>query len=179
VSLAATLRTLVVLSVAVVLSSAETRRTEAVPEHGSFTISFPSAWRYATEPSPEEGAARTMRLEPADDDRFLLRATAVWVPLGRRDAAQAASWMRFRLHGQTVELEIPVREFQGSRNTVYWFVATNRAPEPGAYEAMVQGATIVGELFVGFTLLYHPGDQVETDQVLKALGDARHLPHAP
>ncbi len=151
-----------------------TTRKVAVPEHGSFEISLPSAWRYSTEPTPE-GGGDTLRLEPASGSRFLLMATPVWVPEGNRDARNAATWMRVRLHNQTVEQEIPIEEFKGSRNTVYWFHATNKYPGPGEHEAMVQGAAMVGELLVGFTLLHHAGALPERTAVLKALGDAKHL----
>ncbi len=154
--------------------AAHTTRTVAVPEHGAFEISLPSAWRYSTEPTPE-GGGDTLRLEPPSGSRFLLMATPVWVPEGNRDARNAATWMRVRLHNQTVEQDIPIEEFRGSRNTVYWFHATNKYPGPGEHEAMVQGAAMVGELLVGFTLLHHTGALPERAAVLKALGDAKHL----
>jgi hypothetical protein len=165
---------LVILAVPCLASAVDTTRKVAVPEHGAFEISLPSAWRYSTEPTPE-GGSDTLRLEPPTGTKFLLRATAVWVPEGNRDARSAARWMRVRLYNQTVEQDIPIEEFKGSRNTVYWFAATNKNPEPGEHEAMVQGATMVGELLVGFTLLHHAGNLPERAAVLKALGDARHL----
>jgi hypothetical protein len=151
-----------------------TRRSVPVPDHGSFEIALPTAWRYSTEVTPQ-GGADTLRLDPAEGNRFVLWATPAWVPLDKRDGHEAANWMRVRLHGQTVEQEIPIQEFKGTRNRVFWFQATNKAPEPGERAAMVQGVTIVGELMVGFTLQYYPGELPERDQVLKALGEARHL----
>jgi len=151
-----------------------TTRKVAVPDHGAFEIALPSAWKYSTEPTPE-GGGDTLRLEPASGDKFLLMATPVWVPEGNRDARSAATWMRVRLHNQTVEQEIPIEEFHGSRNVVYWFSATNKYPGPGEHEAMVQGATMVGQLLVGFTLLHHSGIVNERSAVLKALGEAKHL----
>lgn len=155
-------------------SAADTTRTVTVPEHGSFEISLPSEWKYTTEPTPQ-GGGDTLKLEPSQGDRFVLMTTAMWTPEGNRDAKEATKWMRVRLHNQTVELEIPIQEFKGSRNTVYWFRATNKNPSPGEHEAMVQGAAIVGELLVGFTLLHHPGSLPEKDEVLRALGGAKHL----
>ncbi len=165
---------LVVLAVPVLALAADTPRKVSVPQHGDFEISLPSGWKYSTEPSPE-GGAETIKSEPAQGDRFVLMTTAVWVPETNRNAKEAATWMRVRLHNQTVEQEIPIQEFKGTRNTVYWFRATNKNPTPGEHEAMVQGATMVGELLVGFTLLHHPGSLPEKDEVLKALGEAKHL----
>lgn len=174
-SLAAAVRScLVILAVPVVAAAGDTTRKVAVPEHGSFSISLPSVWRYSTEATPM-GGADTLRLEPPTGTRFLLMATPVWVPEGNRDAKSAAGWMRVRLHNLTVEQDIPIEEYKGSRNTVYWFAATNKNPGPGEHEAMVQGAAMVGELLVGFTLLHHTGSLPERAAVLKALGDARHL----
>ncbi len=164
---------LVLLALPVLAVAAETKRKVAVPDHGAFEISLPSGWKYSTEASPE-GGGETLKLEPPQGDRFLLMTTAVWVPEGNRNAKDAATWMRVRLHNQTVEQEIPIQEFKGSRNTVYWFRATNKNPTPGEHEAMVQGAAMVGELLVGFTLMHHPGSLPEKDQVLQALGSALH-----
>ncbi len=174
-SFAAAVRaSLVLLAVPALASADGTARKVTVPEHGAFEISLPSGWRYSTEPSPE-GGGDTLRLEPPTGDRFLLMATPVWVPESNRDARSAATWMRVRLHNQTVEQDIPIEEFKGSRNTVYWFTATNKNPAPGEPEAMVQGVAMVGELMVGFTLLHHAGSLPERVEVLKALGSARHL----
>ncbi len=178
-SFAAAVRaSLVLLAVPALASADGTARKVTVPEHGAFEISLPSGWRYSTEPSPE-GGGDTLCLEPPTGDRFLLMATPVWVPESNRDARSAATWMRVRLHNQTVEQDIPIEEFKGSRNTVYWFTATNKNPAPGEHEAMVQGAAMVGELLVGFTLLHHDGSIPERVEVLKALGSARHVTSAP
>ncbi len=152
----------------------DTKRNVVVPEHGSLEILFPSAWRYSTESTPS-GGAETLRLDPAKGNRFVLLATPAWVPVEKRDAREATMWMRTRLHAQTVEEDIPIEEFQGGRNKVFWFKATNRWPGAGEHPAMVQGVAIVGELMVGFTLLHYPGDLPERDLVLKALSEAKHL----
>jgi hypothetical protein len=166
-----------VLSLACARQGSTTRKV-AVQDHGSFEIALPSAWRYTTEKTPE-GGADTLRLEPPTGSAFLLMATPAWVPESLRDARTAATWMRVRIFNQTVEVEIPIEEFKGSRNVVYWFASTNKNPGPGEHEAMVQGAAMVGELLVGFTLLHHPGDLPERDAVLKALGDARQAAASP
>lgn len=165
---------LIALLLPALASAAETTRRVAVPEHGAFEITLPSDWRYSTEASPG-GGGDTLKLEPAQGERFVLYITAAWVPEGNRDAKEAAKWMRVRLHNQTVELEIPVQAAKGTRNTVHWFRATNKNPTPGEHEALIQGAAMVGELLVGFTMLHHPGNLPERDAVLKALGAAKHL----
>ena len=165
---------LLALSVPALALAGDTKRSVEVPEHGAFEIALPSSWRYSTETTPQ-GGAETLRLDPSKGNRFVLLATPAWVPVDQRDGRDKAMWMRVRLHGQTVEQDIPIEEFQGSRNKVFWFKATNRAPSAGEHPALVQGVAVVGELVVGFTLLYYPGDLPERDVVLKALGDAQHL----
>lgn len=165
---------LVALALPVLALAGDTKRSVSVPEHGAFEIALPSAWRYTTESTPE-GGAETLRLDPEKGNRFVLLATPAWVPVKDRDGRDKAQWMRVRLHGQTVEQDIPIEEFQGTRNKVFWFKATNRWPSAGEHPMMVQGVAIVGELMVGFTLLHYPGDLPERDLVLKALGDAQHL----
>lgn len=165
---------LVALAVPALALAEDAKRSVPVPEHGSFEIAVPSAWRYSTESTPQ-GGAETLRLDPEKGNRFVLLATPAWVPEEKRDGKEAAQWMRVRLHGQTVEQDIAVEEYQGARNKVFWFKATNRAPGAGEHPAMIQGVAIVGELMVGFTLLHFPGDLPEREMVLKALGEAKHL----
>jgi hypothetical protein len=165
---------LVALVLPVLALAGETKRTVVVPDHGMFEILLPSAWRYSTESTPS-GGAETLRLDPAKGNRFVLLATPAWVPADKRDGREAAMWMRVRLHSQTVEEDIPIEEFEGGHNKVFWFHATNRWPSAGEHPAMFQGVAIVGELMVGFTLLHYPGDVPERDMVLKALSEAKHL----
>jgi hypothetical protein len=182
-SLAAARRALL-LAVALPALAADTTRRVTVPQHGELEIALPAVWRYSTEesPTPPPKADKvppqqgdTLRLEPERGTKFLLMATPAWVPRQDRDAMQATGWMKARILNQTVEGDPPIQVFKGSRNTVYWFRATNKNPNPGEHDRMVQGAAVVGELLVGFTMLYHPGDLPERDVVLKALGDARHV----
>lgn len=183
-SLAAARRVLLLaLAIPALVAAADTKRHVAVPAHGELEVALPAGWRYTTEPTPggaldDQGKEAppqgdTLRLEPEQGTKFLLRATPAWMP--KADAKQAAGWMKARVFNQTVEGDPPIQEFKGSRNVVYWFKATNKNPVPGEHDRMVQGAAVVGELLVGFTLLYHPGDLPERDVVLKALGDARHI----
>jgi hypothetical protein len=176
---------LVAVAVPALAGAADKTHRLAVPDHGELHIALPAAWRASTEAPraaapaddgttlPPEG--ETLRIEPEQGTKFLLLATPAWVPADARDARKAAGWMRTRLHNQTVETDIPVEEFKGTRNLVYWFHATNKNPAPGEHDRMVQGATVVGELLVGFTMLYHPGELPERDVVLKALGAAQHV----
>ncbi len=171
---------LVILAVPCLASAADTTRKVEIKDHGSFEISLPSGWKYSTEPTPDvEAGGDTITLAPPTGEKFLLKATPVWVPETHRDAKEAAGWMRVRLYNQTVEQDIPIEEYKGSRNTVYWFASTNKNPEPGEHEAMVQGVAIVGELMVGFTLLHHTGTLPERLVVLKARGNARHVAAVP
>jgi hypothetical protein len=180
---------LVALLVPALAGAADTTRRLAVPDHGELELALPAAWRESTEaprppaadrngnPLPQEG--ETLRVEPEQGTKFLLMATPAWVPPESRDARKAAGWMKTRLHNQTVETDPPIEEFKGSRNVVYWFHATNKSPRPGEHDRMVQGAAVVGELLVGFTLLYHPGELPERDVVLRALGGARQVAPKP
>jgi hypothetical protein len=184
-------RAALVAAVLPALAAAEVETTHRlqVPEHGVLELALPAAWRSSTEDAvasaPDEHGnvappqGETLRIEPAQGTKFLLMATPAWVPASDRDAKKAVGWMKTRLLNQTVEGDPVVEEFKGSKNVVYWFRATNRDPLPGEKDRMIQGAAVVGELLVGFTLLYHPGDLPERDVVLKALGGARHVGSKP
>lgn len=163
------------------LASAGTSYKVSVPDHGTLEVDIPSAWRVSQEPS-DPGWGDTMRIAPPEGSTFSLLITPVWVPENQRDAQEATMWMRTRLHGQTNEQDTTLQVLKGPRNTVYWFAVTNRFPAPAAYNMMVQGSTMVGELLVGFTFLFHADTTDEGQAVIKAqilsvlssLGDAKH-----
>jgi hypothetical protein len=55
------------------------------------------------------------------------------------------------------------------------FSATDRAPEPGGYLYMTQGAAAVGDLLVPFTILTNAGQKETVRGALKMIAAAEQL----
>ena len=73
---------------------------------------------------------------------------------------------------QAVEKKIEVKELKGLANTGYYFAATDRAPKPGEFKTMNQGAIGVGDLRVAFTILTNDGQDAIVKEALSMLAAA-------
>jgi hypothetical protein len=150
------------------LSSGPKEHVVEVPGHGGLAFDLPAGWD--VRPGEPEEERRTVELGP-EDRRFVALLTVfpnrpeapdaepldtarLFAELARRSAAPGA-----------LEGEVPLVELAGPVARGYWFEATDRALEgkaPGAdeYRHLVQGAAVVGDLLVAFTLLDNaPGPQ--------------------
>ncbi len=164
--------------------ASDERTAFEVPGHGALEISVPPGWT-ATVEAGEPPAPRTIKLAgPAG--AFVALLSPFWNPgepegaPARSDNAQlfAEIARRGALAG-SVEREIPLEELVGDGVHGYWFAATDRelvskAPGPGEWKHLVQGAAAVGPLLVAFTLLDNaPGPQ--RDELLGVVRGARHV----
>ncbi len=155
-----------------------------VQGHGALEIEVPPGWTASVEKG-EPPAPRTIRLA-GPGGAFVALLSPFWNPGepenadSRADSAQlfAEIARRGALAG-SVEREIPLEELVGDGVRGFWFAATDRelsgrAPGPGEWRHLLQGAAAVGPLVVAFTLLDNaPGPQRE--QFLALVRGARHV----
>ena len=155
-----------------------------VPGHGALEVAVPPGWTADVE-AGEPPAPRTIRLS-GPGGAFVALLSPFWNPSepegseSRVDNAQlfAEIARRGALAG-SVEKEIPLEELVGNGVHGFWFAATDRdlagrAPGPGEWRHLIQGAAAVGPLVVAFTLLDNaPGPQRE--QLLGLVRGARHV----
>jgi hypothetical protein len=77
---------------------------------------------------------------------------------------------------QAVEKDLPVREFRSSSVFGNYFSATDRAPKPGEYKYLTQGAATVQGLAFTFTILSNDDSRVAVESALRMIEAARREP---
>lgn len=153
-----------------------TRRKIALPSHGALVITSPSAWRVsATRPS--EDALPIIELSPESGESFSVQIKVSWPgdpkllePYQVRDAVEAA---RGKAGGSTPESEI--RELHGDNLSGYYFSAVEKHPKRGEWPYMTQGAAILQDLLLSFTILSNDSAQPEVLETLEMLRSATKL----
>ena len=77
---------------------------------------------------------------------------------------------------QSVEKTLAIRDLAATNGQGYYFLATDRAPAPGEWKYLTQGAVGVGSVLVVFTILTNDG---QDDIAAAALDMVRHATLQP
>lgn len=72
--------------------------------------------------------------------------------------------------------KIHLTAVKGDEVSGYQFHATDRAPKPGEYQYMYQGAVGTGAMLVSFTIFYNDGGEEHADAALATIRDLRVVP---
>ena len=75
---------------------------------------------------------------------------------------------------QATEKNIPIRRLAGAAGRGFYFQATDKAPAPGEYKVMTQGAIVLADLIVTFTALTNEGQGEIVAAALAMLTSAEH-----
>lgn len=73
------------------------------------------------------------------------------------------------VRSQAVETAFPLTPLKGDQARGYYFHATDRAPGPGEYKYLYQGAVMVGASVVTFTVLYNDNGKREAEAALEVV----------
>jgi hypothetical protein len=156
-----------------------------VPIGGHLELQVPAGWKVAVgDADPPLPPAIEI---DAPDRSCVVLLTPIHDPDDAPDAparpevAQAlAERARRAASARAAERELPLEELAGDGVRGYWFRATdrtlaNRAPDPGEWRNLMQGAAAVGRILVAFTVL-DQGDGPHRARVLELLRSARDVP---
>ena len=69
----------------------------------------------------------------------------------------------------SVEKTLPVEPFKNGETHGYEVCATDRAPKPDEWKYVCQGMAAVGNLVVGYTVLYNDSGKKQAERAVKAL----------
>jgi hypothetical protein len=148
-----------------------------LPGHDDLLLEVPSGWNARIDrPRPE--LPPTISILPGSGNAFQVLITPLW-PMG---SAKSPSLGEIRglvessageAQSQAVERSLPLKELTGSNTNGYYFSATDRQPEPDGYKYLTQGAVMLRELRITFTILVNGEPQKSTDQALEVLRTAR------
>ena len=154
------------------------RRYE-LPNLDTLELALPAGWQDETD-MPPGGIPLTIRLFPAAGAPFEVFVTPespeptaddVRDTEALREAVRDAAE---RIRPQAVEESIEIRRLQGGSGIGFYFVATDRAPQPEELRCMNQGALQVGELTLWFTILTNDGQEAVVTDALAMLQSAVH-----
>jgi hypothetical protein len=150
----------------------------ALPTGGALVLPAPAGWKYSEKPGP----VPTVSFSPPSGGSFQVLVSPL-VQVGRpASPSDPASIRRLVERGadgarsQAVEKDLPVREFRSSSVFGNYFSATDRAPKPGEYKYLTQGAATVQGLAFTFTILSNDDSRVAVESALRMIEAARREP---
>jgi hypothetical protein len=154
------------------------RRYE-LPNLDTLELVVPPAWDETVD-QPVDGGPPTIQLRPKDGEPFEIYITPDW-PDAPDEAVPDAETLRETVRGaaerirdQVAEETLEIRRLQGASGVGFYFVATDRAPQPEEFRTMNQGALQVGDLTLMFTILTNEGQDAVVEEAFALLRGAVH-----
>jgi hypothetical protein len=156
-------------------------RRYPLPEHGVFQMKVPASWKDEVQQPDDNRLPPAISFRPASGDQFLILISPIWkvkkdAPLLTDDDLQ--KMVQRAADGaqpNAVEKTLKIIELQGASGRGYYFSATDKAPEAGGYKYLTQGALLVGELTVTFTILTNVDKRDVESAALTMLKGAIHV----
>jgi hypothetical protein len=154
------------------------RRFE-LPNRDTLELTLPAGWTEHLD-QPDGGGPPTIEIAIAEGGPRQVFVTPEWPdPLAKelrelpslRDAVRE---MAERTQPQAVEPYLEVRQLDGANGTGFYFAATDRNPGPGEFRFMHQGALLVGDLTLWFSVLTNEGQDTVAVEALAMLQTAVH-----
>src|SRR6476661_7310749 len=154
--------------------------TLSVPGHGSLKLAVPEGWMAETQQPPRD-LPPTFVFKSTAGPRLDLRVTALWSPGGdpgfnAPDAIRKqATNLGNRLLPTSVEKSLTLKELKAPSGLGSWFSLTDRAPKPGEFKYISQGALPAGDLLLVFTALTETAPPDGLGEVLALLASAEQV----
>lgn len=156
-------------------------RKFVLPQHGSLQLNIPAGWQVQVRQA-EARLPITIVMRPRRGEKLEMLLTPLWkMPGANRDFNSSATIRRLVDEGRrhvaprAVEKNIRIKTL-GGHNIGYYFGVTDRAPKPGEYRYMIQGAAGVGNLLMTFTVLSNNQHSALNDEALDVVRSAVHRP---
>ena len=148
-------------------------------EGESLLLQVPEGWpSQIRQPRPD--LPPTIALSSPQPSGFKVLITPFWTFPGT--AAPSPAVLRGQVEAaarqaatQSVEGELPLREFKAPDRAGYYFSATDRAPRPGGYTHLTQGTIAYADLRLSFTILSNERPEAVVDQAMSMLRSLRQV----
>jgi hypothetical protein len=156
-------------------------RRYTLPDHGVFQMKVPASWKDEVQQPDDNRLPPRIFFRPASGDLFLILITPIWkvkkdAPLlTDGDIQKMVQRAADDAQPNAVEKTLKLIEIRGSSGRGYYFSATDKAPEPDDYKFITQGALLVGELTVTFTILTNDDKRDVESAALTMLKGAIHV----
>jgi len=170
---------MVVLAAVIGTPALAAERIYDLPGHGALVVKAPEGWQDEAA-YPPGGLPPTLHFVPSAGERFEMMVTPLWngpgAPPDFGSPASVRALVQSAVDGaapQAAEGKLQLRELSGA-NHGYYFSATDKAPRPGEFKYLTQGAVIVDGLVCTFTILTDRPDSAVVHQGLTLAGSLRH-----
>ena len=153
----------------------------AVPGGGDVVLLVPDGWAQSLEP-PTSARPPSLMLSARSGPTFSVAVTtfparrasaATLDPTPIRALVAAAAQAA---QSQSVEKSLAIQELPGSAGHGFYFLATDRAPNPGEWKYLTQGAVGIGGAMLAFTILTNDGQAAVGAAAFDMLQHARFEP---
>jgi hypothetical protein len=172
---------LLVFGVIAIAAEQTNDRRYTLPDHGVFQMKVPASWKDEVRQPDDNRLSPTISFRPASGDQFLILISPIWkvkkdTPLlTDGDLQKMVQRAADDAQPNAAEKTLKIIEIQGSAGRGYYFSATDKAPEEGDYKFLTQGALLVGELTVTFTILTNDDKRDVESAALTMLKGAIHV----
>lgn len=155
------------------LFAADARVT--LPGGGALVLPMPAGWNRLL----EQRGVTTMTFTPASGPAFQVMISALISPDGRVGAMSPERLLKLvedaanDAKSQSVEKSLPIQVLKEGEVEGAYFAATDRAPKPGEFKYLTQGAVSVRGLPATFTILTNDDSKAAEGLALHMLRSAR------
>lgn len=155
-----------------------TVRYYVLPDHGELALSVPDAWVDNLHQPPDR-LPPTITFKEMSGASFEVLVTPIWAAPGhamptQEEAKRIVQGGADKAAEQAIEKNIPIRNLVGAAGRGFYFQATDKAPAPGEYKIMTQGAIVLADLIVTFTALTNDGQGEIVAAALAMVASAKH-----
>lgn len=162
------------------LLAAEQKAIKKYPilEHGALELNVPTSWKGKMH-KPQENMPPTIIFDPAKGNDFEVMITVLWSKTAEQGFNSQDNVRTLvekegqKLLPNAVETKIVLQEIQGVDHTGFYFIVTDKAPNPGEYRYMTHGAIGVGNLLLSATILHRVKESESVREALSALREAK------
>ena len=154
-------------------------RVWPVPGHGKLEMIVPADWY--DDPRSAPGALPRVRFfdRPGARPPFDMTVTIAWSSgkeASFKDPARLRGFVAQSaddLASTAVEKRFPLREITGDNGVGYYFQATLQSPAQGSWSNLTQGAFVVGDLLLAFSILTAEPKSPAVERAIQMLSTAR------
>ena len=142
------------------------------PGGGTLVMVVPDGWRQNSKPAKTP----TMAFRPPADEAFLVLVSNFLPRTGPRTPAALRKFMDTMVaeaRPKAVESALAVQELSGAAVQGLYFSATDKAPKPGEYKYITQGAMLVKGMPAVFTILTNDDSKAAVELALRMFSTAR------
>ena len=146
-----------------------------LPGGGAIVFPVPDGWKQERQPD----RLPTLSLKPESGDKLqvlvsvLIRSDGAIAPADPESLRRLVGSGAQNALSQAVEKSLPLQEFRDVHVQGLYFSATDRAPKPGEFKYMTQGAAAIQGMPVTFTILSNSRPQAAVDSAVRMLKTAR------